>query len=53
MAIITATFFNYKDKVKWWIALIVKMVYINGALAILYFLCNNIVIDESIIDKVQ
>ena len=53
MAIITATFFNYKDKVKWWIALIVKVVYINGALAILYFLCNNIVIDESIIDKVQ
>ncbi len=53
MAIITATFFNHKDKVKWWIALIVKIVYINGALAILYFLCHNIVLDESIIDKVQ
>lgn len=53
MAIITAVFFNHKDKVKWWIALIVKVVYINAALAILYFLCHNIVLDESIIDKVQ
>jgi len=53
MAIITAMFFNHKDKVKWWIALIVKVVYINAALAILYFLCHNIVLDESIIDKVQ
>ena len=53
MAIITAAFFNHKDKVKWWIALIVKVVYINAALAILYFLCHNIVLDESIIDKVQ
>lgn len=53
MAIITAVFFNHKDKVKWWIALIVKVVYINAALAILYFLCHNIALDESIIDKVQ
>lgn len=53
MAIITAVCCNHKDKIKWWIALIVKAVYINGALAILYFLCHNIVIDESIIDKVQ
>ncbi len=53
MAIITGFFANYKQKVKWWIALIAKVIYINGALAILYFLCGNIVLDESIIDKVQ
>lgn len=53
MAIITSICCNHKDKIKWWIVLIIKAVYINGALAILYFLCHNIVIDESIIDKVQ
>ncbi len=53
MGIITAGLFNHKDKVKWWIALLVKVAYINGALAILYFLCHNVVIDESIADKLQ
>lgn len=53
MSIITGVFINYKDKIKWWIALIVKVIYINGALAILYFLCHNIVLDQTIIDKVQ
>lgn len=53
MGIITAVLFNHKDKVKWWIALLVKVAYINGALAILYFLCHNVVIDESIADKLQ
>ena len=53
MGIITAVLFNHKDKVKWWLALIIKVVYINGALAVLYFLCHNIVIDESIADKLQ
>lgn len=53
MAIITAVMYNHKDKVKWWLALIIKAVYINAALAILYFLCHNIVIDEAVIDKIK
>ncbi len=53
MAIISGVMLNHKDKIKWWVQLIVKILYINGALALLYFVCNNIVIDSSIIDKVQ
>ncbi len=53
MAIISGVMLNHKDKIKWWVQLIVKIVYINGALALLYFVCHNIVIDSSIIDKVQ
>lgn len=53
MAIISGAMLNHKDKIKWWVQLIVKIVYINCALALLYFVCHNIVLDSSIIDKVQ
>lgn len=53
MAILSGIMLNHKDKVKWWAQLIIKIVYINGALALLYFVCHNIVIDASIVDKVQ
>ncbi|HBP52148.1 MAG TPA: hypothetical protein DD626_02465 [Clostridiales bacterium] len=53
MAIISGVMLNHKDKIKWWVQLIVKIVYINGALALLYFVCHNIVLDSSIVDKVQ
>ena len=53
MAIVSGVMLNHNDKIKWWIQLIVKIVYINGALALLYFVCHNIVLDSSIIDKVQ
>ncbi len=53
MAIITGVMLNHGDKIKWWIQLIVKIVYINGALALLYFVCHNIVLDSSVADKIQ
>ena len=53
MAIISGIMLNHSDKIKWWVQLIVKIVYINGALALLYFVCHNIVLDSSIVDKVQ
>lgn len=53
MAILSGIMLNHKDKIKWWAQLIIKIVYINGALALLYFVCHNIVIDASIVDKVQ
>ncbi len=53
MAILSGIMLNHKDKIKWWAQLIVKIVYINGALALLYFVCHNIVLDSSIVDKVQ
>ena len=51
MALITGIMFN--KKVKWFIALPVKIVYINGALALLYFVCNTIMIDASIMDRLD
>ena len=53
MAIISGIMLNHSDKINRWVQLIVKIVYINGALALLYFVCHNIVIDASIVDKVQ
>lgn len=53
MAIISGIMLNHSDKIKWWVQLIVKIAYINGALALLYFVCHNIVLDSSIVDKVQ
>lgn len=53
ISLITGTLLNHKDKIKWWLALIIKVVYINGALALLYFVCHTIVIDESIMDKLD
>lgn len=53
MAIISGIMFNHSDKINRWVQLIVKIVYINGALALLYFVCHNIVLDSSIVDKVQ
>lgn len=53
MAIISGIMLNHSDKINRWIQLIVKIVYINGALALLYFVCHNIVLDSSIVDKVQ
>lgn len=53
MAIISGIMINHSDKINRWVQLIVKIVYINGALALLYFVCHNIVLDSSIVDKVQ
>ena len=53
MAIISGIMPNHSDKINRWVQLIVKIVYINGALALLYFVCHNIVLDSSIVDKVQ
>ena len=53
MAIISGIMLNHNDKINRWVQLIVKIVYINGALALLYFVCHNIVLDSSIVDKVQ
>lgn len=53
MAIISGMMLNHSDKINRWVQLIVKIVYINGALALLYFVCHNIVLDSSIVDKVQ
>lgn len=53
ISLITGTLLNHKDKIKWWLALIIKIVYINCALALLYFVCDTIVIDASIMDKLQ
>lgn len=53
ISLITGTLLNHKDKIKWWLALIIKVVYINGALALLYFVCHTIVIDDSIMDKLD
>lgn len=53
MAIISGIMLNHIDKINRWVQLIVKIVYINGALALLYFVCHNIVLDSSIVDKVQ
>ena len=53
MAIISGIMLNHRDKINRWVQLIVKIVYINGALALLYFVCHNIVLDSSIVDKVQ
>lgn len=51
IALITGFLCN--KKVKWWIALIIKIAFINGALALLYFVCHTIVIDESIMEKID
>lgn len=53
MAIISGIMLNHSDKINRWVQLIVKIVYINVALALLYFVCHNIVLDSSIVDKVQ
>ena len=53
MAIISGIMLNHSDKINRWVQLIVKIVYINGVLALLYFVCHNIVLDSSIVDKVQ
>lgn len=53
MAIISGIMLNHSDKIIRWVQLIVKIVYINGALALLYFVCHNIVLDSPIVDKVQ
>lgn len=51
MALITGIMCN--KKVKWFIALPVKILYINGALALLYFVCHTIMIDASIMEKID
>lgn len=51
MALITGIMCNLK--VKWFIALPIKVVYINGALALLYFACHTIMIDASIMEKIN
>ncbi len=51
MALITGIMCN--RKVKWFIALPIKILYINGALALLYFACHTIMIDASIMEKIE
>lgn len=51
MALLTGILCN--KKVKWWISLIIKIIFINGMLALLYFVCHTIVIDESIMEKIS
>ena len=51
MALITGIMCNLK--VKWYIALPIKVVYINGALALLYVVCHTIMIDSSIMEKID
>ena len=51
MALITGILYNLK--VKWFISLPIKIVYINGALALLYFVCHTIMIDASIMEKLD
>lgn len=51
MALLTGIMCN--KKVKWFIALPIKIVYINGALALLYFVCHTIMIDASIMEKID
>lgn len=51
MALITGIMCN--KKVKWFIALPLKILYINGALALLYFVCHTIMIDASIMEKID
>lgn len=53
MAILTGILLNFKHKIKWYFALIIKIVYINIALALLYFVCNTIMIDSSVIEKLD
>ena len=53
MALLSGIMLNHSDKIKWWLQLVLKVVYINGALALLYFVCHNIVIDSSIAEKVE
>ncbi len=51
MALITGILYNLKAK--WYIALPIKVVYINGALALLYFVCHTIIIDASLMSKIK
>ncbi|MDE7373158.1 MAG: hypothetical protein K2N18_03760, partial [Clostridia bacterium] len=51
MALITGILFN--KKVKWFIALPIKILYINGALALLYFVCHTIMIDAEILERLS
>lgn len=51
MALITGVMCNLR--VKWFIALPIKIAYINGALALLYFACHTIVLDASIMEKID
>jgi len=51
MALITGIMCNLK--VKWYIAVPVKIIYINGALALMYFVCKTIMLDASIMDKIS
>ncbi len=51
MALITGFLLNVK--LKWWISLIIKLAYINGALALLFYVLGTIMIDTSIIEKLE
>lgn len=51
MAVLSGILYDNRHKVKWWLALIIKIIYINGAIALLYFVCHNIVIDPTIAEK--
>lgn len=48
MAILTGIFLN--TKAKWFIAYPIKVLYINGALALLFFVCNTIMVDVSLLE---
>lgn len=48
-----ATAIMYEKKVKWYFAYPAKIAYINGALALMYFVCGTIMIDSSVIGQVH
>lgn len=47
------TAFMYNKHVKWYIQLPVKIVFINGILALLYFVCHTIVVSDAIMDRLS
>lgn len=48
MALITGTMYNLH--VKWYVALPVKLVYINGALALLYYVLGTVVVSPAVME---
>ncbi|MEG2450208.1 MAG: hypothetical protein RSB09_00590 [Clostridia bacterium] len=51
MSIFTAII--YDKKIKWYFAYPFKVLYINGALALMYFVCGTIMIDSKIIETLN
>jgi len=50
ISLITGLFYNIN--LKQYIQVPIKLIYINGAIALLYFVCKTIVIDDSLIERI-